>query len=113
MNNLLPIIFFPILIEAVLTAIFAVVNLQLDHEKKPFRASSWLKGFIERAFLVFALLAGFENALILFAAIKLGTRLNSDTESKISNDYFLIGNLISIAAAILHVKVISMYLPIS
>ncbi len=62
--------------------------------------TSWFKGLIERLFLVFMLLAGFEGAaIVVFGAIKLGTRLDNDKDTKVSNDYFLIGNLLSIAAA--------------
>lgn len=63
--------------------------------------TSWLKGWLERMFLVFLLLAGFEGAaIIVFGAIKLGTRVDRDKEEKVSNDYFLVGNIISIAAGV-------------
>ncbi len=38
--------------------------------------------------------------IIFFGAIKLGTRLHEDNQNKISNDYFLIGNMISVGAVL-------------
>jgi hypothetical protein len=39
--------------------------------------------------------------IVFFAALKLGTRLKDQQESKITNDYFLVGNITSVAMAIL------------
>lgn len=63
-----------------------------------------LNGVVERLFLHLSLVAGFHHALTLFGALKVGTRIRSE-ESKISNDYFLIGNLISAGLVILTISV--------
>lgn len=55
-----------------------------------------LKGALERACLFFSLYLNFPQMLIAFGALKVGTRLGKDKDSKVSNDYYLIGNLISI-----------------
>lgn len=61
------------------------------------------KGIIERIFLVIALSSGYTQALPFFGALKLATRLSHD--EKISNrdafnNYYLLGNLLSVAVAI-------------
>ena len=65
---------------------------------------SLLKGWVERAFLVFALVAGYPQALTLFAALKIATRIKDD--QPISNDFYLLGNLISVSLAILYAKIV-------
>lgn len=57
-------------------------------------------GVIERIFLYICLFSGVYHGLVLFGALKIGTRIKSD-EDKISNDYFLIGNMVSVGAVIL------------
>jgi hypothetical protein len=57
--------------------------------------TSFLKGLIERAFVVVALRTEVASALTLLAALKIATRFK-DEENKVSNDFFLMGNLISI-----------------
>lgn len=53
-----------------------------------------IKGSLERLCLFLSLYLGFPQMLIAFGAFKVGTRLSDD--SHISNDYYLIGNLLSI-----------------
>ncbi|MEM0896416.1 MAG: hypothetical protein AAGJ79_05980 [Verrucomicrobiota bacterium] len=60
-----------------------------------------LMGWIERAVLLLGLLAGLPHIITAFGALKIATRLDQQRASKISNDYFLVGNLCSIAFAIL------------
>ena len=58
------------------------------------------KGILERGFLVMALLLGYPHALTFFSALKLATRLKrEDKPDENFNDYYLVGNLISVAAA--------------
>lgn len=67
------------------------------------RAGEWMpivKGILERFFVYFSLLNGFAHALSIFGALKIGTRLDEDKKHKVSNDYFFIGNLISVLFAI-------------
>ena len=49
--------------------------------------------------IITGLRLGFPQILIAFVALKIGTRLHEENECEISNNYFLIGNLISILAA--------------
>ncbi len=58
------------------------------------------KGMLERFAILLGLVALIPTIIIFFGALKLGTRLKEQQESKISNDYFLIGNVISIIIAI-------------
>ncbi len=56
---------------------------------------SVLKGMLERTFILVSLLYNMPPALTLLAALKIATRIK-DNDDKVSNDFFLIGNLISI-----------------
>lgn len=60
-------------------------------------------GIIERLFIYLCLISGVYHGLTLFGALKIGTRIKAD-ENKISNDYFLIGNMISVGLALLTVQ---------
>ena len=66
--------------------------------KKKIHLSSVLRGALERAFLYIVLINGLTAGLTFFGALKIATRLKDD--NKISNDYFLVGNLISVLIAI-------------
>jgi hypothetical protein len=56
---------------------------------------SILKGLIERLMLLLGFVAAIPTVIVFFGAIKLGTRLKESNDSPISNDYFLIGNILS------------------
>ena len=60
--------------------------------------SSILRGALERLFIYLVLLINLPQGLAFFGALKIATRLKDD--DKISNDYFLVGNLISVLMAI-------------
>ena len=69
---------------------------------------SLLKGVLERIFLTVALINGYPHALTLFGTLKLATRLKRHSEGdKIKeatyNDFYLMGNFISIIVAIFYV----------
>jgi hypothetical protein len=59
-----------------------------------------VKGWLERLFLFLCLVYNLPHALIAFGAIKIGTRVN-DEENKISNDYFFVGNMVSLLLVVL------------
>lgn len=61
---------------------------------------STFKGCLERFIISICLINLIPSILIVFGALKLGTRFNED--KKIKNDYFLIGNLSSILIAVFH-----------
>lgn len=63
-----------------------------------------IHGIIERLFLHISLLAGYPQSLVLFGALKIGTRIKAE-ENKISNDYFLLGNLISVGLVLLAISI--------
>jgi len=71
---------------------------------------SLIKGIIERVFLSVSLINDYPQALILFGTLKLATRLKRDTDSdkkkeSLYNDFYLLGNFISIIASIFYVFV--------
>ncbi|WP_417593313.1 hypothetical protein [Owenweeksia hongkongensis] len=53
------------------------------------------KGVLERLTIFIGLLGGFPQILIVFGALKIATRIQS--QDSITNDYFLIGNFSSIS----------------
>lgn len=63
-----------------------------------------IKGILERLFLFLALVYGLPQALIAFGALKIGARFIQD-ENKISNDYFYMGNIISLLIALIYYAV--------
>lgn len=106
MNNIF--LFFAILFvsEIVLAFSFAAIS-QVFYQKLGLDFKSILKGFIERVFLLIALLNDYPHALTLFSALKLATRLkhkdiDAETENRF-NDFYLIGNMVSVATAIAYV----------
>jgi len=66
------------------------------------------KGICERTLLTVALLNGLPHVLTLFGALKLGTRLkrrdveNNAADEARYNDYFLVGNFISVLVCIFY-----------
>ena len=60
--------------------------------------SSVLRGALERLFLYIILMVDLPQGLAFFGALKIATRLKDD--DKISNDYFLAGNLVSVLMVI-------------
>ena len=89
--------------EIILAFSFAVIA-QIFYQKIGFDFKSILKGFIERTFLLITLVNDYPHALTLFSALKLATRLkhkdaDAETENKF-NDFYLVGNMVSVIAAI-------------
>ena len=96
--------------ELVSFPIFAAVTRSIGPPKSsPARKASVAKGILERAVLLVGLLHGLPQILIAFGALKIGTRLKENGQTEISNNYFLVGNLISILLAMLY-AVIAQYI---
>ena len=66
--------------------------------KRGLTLSSVLRGALERLFLYIILIVALPQGLAFFGALKIATRLKDD--DKISNDYFLVGNLTSVLMVI-------------
>ena len=66
---------------------------------------STFKGILERLTMLIGLLFEFPHILIAFGALKIGTRLRDD-QNQISNNYFLVGNLISVLLAMVYAIII-------
>lgn len=71
------------------------------HQEMEISLRAFVKGLVERGFLTFALVLEYSQALTLFGALKLGTRLKHQEQLDNTgfNDFYLIGNLISVASA--------------
>lgn len=63
-----------------------------------------VKGFVERGLLVLGIYKGLPHVIIFFGALKIGSRLDSTNKCKATNNYFILGNLISVIIAILVCK---------
>ncbi|MCP1995777.1 hypothetical protein L1275_001554 [Flavobacterium sp. HSC-61S13] len=76
-----------------------------DYSKTLLRLNiSTFKGVMERLIIAICLAIGVAPILIVFGALKIGTRLKSP-DDKIQNDYFLIGNLSSIFISVMYVYI--------
>jgi len=96
------------LFEIILAFLFSVIS-QLFYKKLGFDFRSIFKGLIERMFLVISLYSNYPHALTFFSAIKLATRLkHSEPEEMVDkfNDFYLIGNVISVSVAMGYVFLI-------
>lgn len=58
------------------------------------------KGILERLVVFVGLTSGYSTVLVMFGALKLGTRLHDEGDKNVSNNYFLIGNFLSVLIAI-------------
>jgi hypothetical protein len=103
-----PIIFFLIFfigeIAASLVFLF-ILNPLMKKDVEVLKTSKWngiYKGILERFILFLAMINGITMILPLFGALKIGTRLESEKGSKVSNEYFLIGNLLSVLFVIIY-----------
>lgn len=90
-----------VVMEIVANVLFAWLRSKFEKptEEKPSLLMSVAKGILERALLYLALVNNIPTVIVMFGAIKLGTRLDSK-EKRVSNDYFLIGNFLSVLIVI-------------
>jgi hypothetical protein len=65
-----------------------------------------LGGCIERLVLFFGLIIGASQVLILFGALKVGTRVGKKKDDEISSEYFLIGNLTPVFLALSYYAIV-------
>lgn len=82
--------------ELVIHPLFYLTSVLLgkqNRDKLTFRTI--FKGILERTFVVIVLWLEVASALTLLGALKIATRIKDD-DDKVSNDFFLAGNLISI-----------------
>lgn len=70
---------------------------------------STFKGVMERFIMATCLAIGFYSILIVFGALKIGTRLKS-VDDQIQNDYFLVGNLSSIFVSVIYIYMFEKFL---
>lgn len=107
-------IFLYVLMEALVHITFYILNRRMikgvkeDHDPA-LNLKDVLKGMLERFVLIIGLLAEYPHVITAFGALKIGTRIKNE-ENKVSNDYFLVGNLISILAAIGYVAIVSAHI---
>lgn len=92
--------------EIILAFLFSLIA-QLFYEKSEIDLKSILKGLIERLFLTIFMFNDLPHAITFFSALKLATRLKHDESNKGEtekfNNYYLIGNLVSVTVALLYV----------
>jgi hypothetical protein len=91
-------------VSEIIAAVFFYMLARIFYEKTEFDIKSVTKGVLERIFLLITLSLNQPAGLTFFGALKLATRIkheekNSDEIAKF-NDYYLIGNLISVLIAL-------------
>lgn len=66
------------------------------------------KGVLERLVLFIGLINGFATVLVVFGALKLGTRLHDEKGPNHipTNDYFIVGNFLSILVAMVDTAIV-------
>lgn len=101
MNRIVIFIAAYIMMELIINLAFHFITrwLKKGKDSKTQRRREIFKGILERLFLIIGLLTGYPHVIIAFGALKIGTRFQKN--NKVSNDYFLIGNFISLLIAIL------------
>jgi hypothetical protein len=91
--------------EIIFAFVFSAVS-QVFYKKLGLDFRSIFKGMLERFFLLIALYNEYPHALTFFSAIKLATRLKHEEAKETNdrfNDFYLIGNLISVTLSIFYV----------
>ncbi len=102
MLKYLPVLGVFFLQEVVGLIVFPIMSHYLGPKGiKAFDLRSICKGMLERLVLFTALIHGYPQILIAFAAMKLGTRLHEENHTEISNTFYLVGNFISILLAMI------------
>ena len=86
--------------------LFAIGKAIGNKSRDRITPASALKGVMERTFVVVVLQSGFASALTLLGALKIATRIK-DEDNKVTNDFFLMGNLVSILFAIGYNKILT------
>ena len=94
--------------EIILAFLFTLIA-QKFYKRSEIDTKSIFKGFIERLFITLFLFNGLPHALTFFSALKLATRLKHNESNKEEvekyNDYYLLGNLISVTVGLFYVCV--------
>lgn len=92
--------------------IFQLIAKTLYGSYKPSSgpAVAIFKGALERLVLFIGLINDYSSILIAFAAIRLGTRIFSHDKSTQSNDFFLVGTLISFLITFAYVMIAKRYI---
>lgn len=95
--------------ELVALFLFRLIRRQFEGKGKSLPDQgvnmSVIKGILERLFMYLGLILGYGVVIVAFGALKLGTCLKDEQSRKISNDYFLIGNLVSMLLVLIYVGV--------
>jgi len=99
MNKYLILILVFLIQEFVSIIVFSFIKKRYEKGKPSEKRYSSFKGTLERAVLLLGLTEDLPVTITFFAALKVATKLtnaNDPSSLKISNDYFLIGNLTSV-----------------
>lgn len=82
--------------EIVVHFLFFIVSRSIGKPNRDkINLATVMKGLLERTFVTVVLVLGLTSAITMLGALKIATRIK-DEESKVSNDFFLMGNLISV-----------------
>lgn len=94
------------MLAEIFSAFLFHITAEFFYKKSKVEIKSIFKGVVERLFLFVSLANNYHHALTFFSAIKLATRLKDvekpEDEDRF-NDYYLIGNLVSVMLGIAYV----------
>jgi hypothetical protein len=95
--------------EVIFHLVFALVSRSFGLIHPGIKAREVFKGIIERIMLSVGIAHGIPTVIIAFGALKVATKLslsdNDQDRVRSHNDYFLIGNVLSILFAIIYALV--------
>jgi len=96
MNGLMTYICMVIAGEIIVHFLFFIISRSIGKPNRDkINLATVMKGLLERTFVAVVLVLGLASAITLLGALKIATRIK-DEENKVSNDFFLMGNLISV-----------------
>jgi hypothetical protein len=86
--------------EVLATLLFYIMRKAFGMEQGNHRWSDLINGLLERLVLLFGLYMSISQIVAMFGVFKVAARLKADPEDKKTNNYFLMGNLASVALAL-------------
>jgi len=87
--------------EIIAAIVFYFIRRKYEGKKVHGSANPFVKGVLERFMIFLGLSCDLPTIIVFFGALKLGTRLKEHQDSRLSNDYFLVGNVLSATIAIM------------
>lgn len=95
-----------VILESTLTLVFFSIEKLILKKGITLNLSSISKGMLERLMLILGLINGYPQIITAFVALKIAHKISSN-KVKSFDDFFLLGNIISVSSAIIFVWLIN------